>query len=60
MNLIDLRGVLATGGKDLEALAEYNRNLRELAAYRATGLTPEQVRAIVDRQAEEDAPLPLL
>lgn len=60
MRLIDLRGMLAAGGKDLDALAEYDRNLRELAAYRATGLTPEQVREILNRQAEEDAPLPLL
>lgn len=60
MNLIDLRGVLASGGKDTKALAEYNRNLQELNAYRATGLTPEQVQAIIDREADEDAPLPLL
>ena len=60
MNLIDLRGVMATGGKDIKALAEYNNNLQELAAYRATGLTPEQVQTMIDRDADEEAPLPLL
>lgn len=60
MKLLDLRGVLATGGKDIEALAEYNRNLQELNEYRATGLTPQQIRDMIDRQALEEAPLPLL
>ena len=60
MTLIDLRGVIVRGGKDIQALAEYDRNMKELAAYRSSGLTPEQVRAMVDREEEEDAPLPLL
>ena len=60
MNLIELRGVTAKGGKDIQALAEYNRNMKELEAYRATGLTPKQVQAIKDREEDEDAPLPLL
>lgn len=60
MTLIDLRGVIARGGKDIQALAEYDRNMKELAAYRATGLTPKQVQTMVDRQEGEDAPLPLL
>ncbi len=60
MKLLDLRSVLATGGKDVEALAEYNRNLQELSAYRATGLSPQQIQDMLDRQALEEAPLPLL
>lgn len=60
MTLTDLRGVVAKGEKDIRALAEYDRNMKELAAYRASGLTPEQVRAMASREEEEDAPLPLL
>lgn len=60
MKLLDIRGVLATGNQDMEALAEHNRKLQELNAYRATGLTPQQIQDILDRQALEDAPLPLL
>ena len=57
---LDIRGVLATGGKDIEALAEYNRNLQELNEYRATGLTPQQIRNMIDQQTLEEAPLPLI
>jgi len=60
MTMIELRGVMAKGGKDIQALAEYDRNLRELATYRATGLTPEQIQDMIKRQDDEEAPLPLL
>ena len=60
MTLNELRGVTAKGGKNIQALAEYNHNMKELEAYRATGLTPKQVQAIKDLEEDEDAPLPLL
>lgn len=60
MTSIELRGVMAKGGKDIQALAEYDRNLRELATYRATGLTPEQIQDMIKCQDDEEAPLPLL